>query len=350
MKKYRIILALILAAALTGCSKDEQSSESSSVSISESSSQSTENSVVVQSTVESSSESSTESSTESTTESTQTSEPDNSEETGNPENTFLIGLAGDVIKRSELTMIFSNDGSDGDPETFSEENFSGVVCDGFVYLAEPSGICRTSYDDADVFDGDMVRFTDISETPKKDYERVSVGDTFCGLTLTEAQVNFAHGLDSMDYLLGDGSEKRGSELGFPEIYFMGGTASFDGEVTMTGYMCAAAEDERSIMAGDVIFVPSGCECTLPVMGYRFDPDVGTAHFPRINTRDDMYWENEYGYIYLGNTYGDITADLSEIPDDGSFVKVNITLSNIKITCGINMMESYSADIEYIEVL
>lgn len=347
MKKYRIILALILAAALTGCAKDEPGSESSTVSIPESSApQSTDNGGVIQN-----STSSSESSNESTTESVpHTSEPDSSKETGDPEDTFLIGLAGDTIRRSELTMIFSNDGTDGNPETFSEENFSGVVCDGFVYLAEPSGICRTSNDNEDVFDSDMVRFTDISETPKKDYKRVTVGDTFCGLTLTEAQVNFAHGLDGMEYTLGDGSVKLGSELGFPEIYFMGGMAAFEGEVTMTGYMCVAAEDEHSIMAGDIIFVPSGCECTLPVMGYRFDPDVGTAHFPRINTRDGMYWENEYGYVYLGNTYGDITADLSEIPDDGSFVKVNVTLGNIKITCGINMMESYSADIADIEIV
>ncbi|MBD5383765.1 MAG: hypothetical protein HDR72_02030 [Ruminococcaceae bacterium] len=349
MKKYQIILALILAAALTGCAKDEPGSDSSAVSIPESSApQSTDNGGIVQnSTPESSSESSNESTTESAP---QTSEPSNSEETDNPEDTFLIGLAGDVIRRSELTMIFSNDGTDGDPETFSEENFSGVVCDGFVYLAEPSGICRTSYDNEDVFDSEMARFTDISETPKKNYIRVTAGDTFCGLTLTEAQVNFAHGLDGMEYTLGDGSVKLGSELGFPEIYFMGGMAAFEGEVTMTGYMCVAAEDEQSIMTGDIIFVPSGCECTLPVMGYRFDPDVGTAHFPRINTRGGMYWENEYGYIYLGNTYGNITADLSEIPDDGSFVKVNVTLGNIKITCGINMMESYSADITDIEIV
>ena len=347
MKKYRIILALILAAALTGCANDEPSSDSSSVSIPESSvPQSTDNGGAVQSNTESSSKSNNESLSESVPRS---SEPENSEQADDPEDTFLVGLSGDVIRRSELTMIFSNDGTDGDPETFSEDNFSGVVCDGFVYLAEPSGICRTSRDNEDVFDSEMARFTDISETPKKDYKRVSVGDTFCGLTLTEAQVNFAHGLDSTEYTLGDGSIKLGSELGFPEIYFMGGMAAFEGEVTMTGYMCVAAEDEYSIMTGDIIFVPSECECTMPVMGYRFDPDAGTVHFPRINTRGGMYWENEYGHVYLGNTYGDITADLSEIPDDGSFVKVNVTIDNIKITCGINMMDIYAADIVDLKV-
>lgn len=349
MKKYRIILALLLAAVLTGCANDEPSSDSSVSSITDSSAtRSTDNgSSISESTHESSSEDSSKSSSESAP---QTSEPESSKQTDDPDETFLVGPAGDVIRRSELTMIFSNDGTDGDPETFSEDNFSGVVCDGFVYLAEPSGICRTSYDNEDVFDSETVRFTDISEAPKKDYKRVSVGDTFCGLTLTEAQVNFAHGLDSTEYTLGDGSVKLGSELGFPEIYFMGGMATFEGEVTMTGYMCVAAEDEYSIMTGDIIFVPSGCECTMPVMSYRFDPDVGTAHFPRINTRDGMYWENEYGHVYLGNIYGDVTADMSEIPDDGSFVKVNVTFDSITLTCGINMMDTCSARIVELETV
>ncbi|MCM1164673.1 MAG: hypothetical protein NC299_00880 [Lachnospiraceae bacterium] len=350
MKKLRIVTAVVIAAALTGCANDGTSSESSSASFSTSSSvQSADNGGGVQS---SSSESSSESSVDSSAESEpQVSEPESSEETDDPENTFLVGLAGDVIRRSELTMIFTSSGTDGDPAEFSEENFSGVVCDGFVYLAEPSGVCRTSYDDADVFDGESLRFTDVSETPKKDYKRVSVGETFCGLTLKQAEVNFAHGLDSTEYTLGDGSVKLGSELGFPEIYFMGGMAAFEGEATMTGYMCAAPEDEYNVAEGDIIFVPSGCECTMPVMGYRFDPDVGTAHFPRINTRGGMYWENEYGYVYLGNAvYGEVSADVSALPEDGSFVKVSVTVDNIKFTCGINMMDTCTADIVDFEIL
>lgn len=350
MKKYRIILALILAAALTGCAKDETSSENStSTSVPESSAPQNTSSdnnggVPQNSTPENSPDSSTESSTESAP-----SEPETSEETGDPENTFLVGLAGDVIRRSELSTIFTNDGTDGSPETFSEDNFSGVLCDGFVYLAEPTGICRTDYDNEDVFDSGAARFTDISEAPRKDYRKVEVGETFCGLTLTEAQVNFAHGLDGMEYVLGDGSTRLGSELGFPEIYFMGGMASFSGEVTMTGYMCVIAEDDRGVFAGDIIFVPSDCECTLPVMGYRLDPDSGIVHYPRLNSRNGMYWQNEYGYIALGNAES-VSTDLSELPDDGSFAKVGVTFDNIRLTCGINMMESCTAEIVDIEVM
>lgn len=347
MKKYNILLALILAAALTGCAKGETSSGNTSETLTESSSQSTSDNGGAPPFTPSAPESV--SSADSADSEPQTSEPaETSEPAADPDATFLVGLAGDTILRSELSMIFTGDGTDGSPETFSEDTFSGVLCDGFIYLAEPSGVCRTNYDNGDVFDGGMVRFTDVSGALRSDYSRVEVGETFGGLTLTEAQVNFAHGLDGTEYILGDGSTKLGGELGFPEIYFMGGMAAFDGKVTMNGYISVTAEDERGLFAGDIIFVPSGCECTLPVMGYRFDPDAGFVHYPLMNSRGGMYWVNDYGYISLGNAEN-VAADLSGLPDDGSFAKVSVTLDNIRMTCGINMMESYSAEIADIEV-
>lgn len=355
MKKYRIILAVIIAAALTGCAKGENSSGTSTGTSSESSVQSSTSSdnggVSSKSSVNSEhSESSSDVPDNSDSLiSTEDSNPQTSEENGDPNETFLVGLAGDTILRTELSMIFTNDGTDGSAETLSEENFSAVLCDGFIYLAEPSGICRTNFDNEDVFDSESVRFTDISESSQKGYKRVSVGETICGLTLSEAQVNFARGNDSMEYTLGDGSIKLGSELGLPEIYFMGGSASFSGQVTLTGYISVAAENDRGLMGGDIVFVPSDCECMLPVMGYRLDPDVGIVHFQRINSHNGLVWENEYGSIFLGNA-ADTTADLSDIPDDGSFVKASVTLDNISLTCGIGMMERFSADIAELEVI
>lgn len=345
MKKYSIVLALIFAAALTGCSKEARSSEAPSAALPDSGdvSDGGSSSEPSEDGSESSSETSSEIVSDDTSENSgqSTAEPD-------PEATFLVGPAGDVIRRSDLSVIFTSDGMDGSPETFSEENFSGVLCDGFVYLAEPSGVCRTSYDNADVFDAENARFTDVSRSSAKDYRRVAVGETFCGLKLAEAQVNFARGLDGQEYVLGDGSIKLGSELGFPEIYFMGGMARFEGEVSMTGYICVAAESEQSLAAGDIIFVPSGCECGLPVMGYRLDPDVGIVHYPRLNNHGDMYWQNDYGHICLGRA-DSTEVDLSELPGDGSFVKANVTFDGLTLTCGINMMESCTAELTGLEL-
>ena len=352
MKKYQIILALILAAALTGCANDENSSEASTGTSSESSVQGSTSSdnggVSSENSVSSESSSDVPDNSDSST-SADESTPQSSEENGDPNATFLVGLAGDTIMRSDLSMIFTNDGTDGSAETLSEENFSAVLCDGFVYLAEPTGICRTNFDNEDVFDSESIRFKDISESSQKGYKRVSVGETICGLTLSEAQVNFARGNDSVEYTLGDGSIKLGSELGFPEIYFMGGSASFSGQVTLMGYISVAAEDDFGLMGGDIVFVPSDCECMLPVMGYRLDPDIGIVHFQRINSHNGLVWENEYGSIFLGNA-ADTTADLSDIPDDVSFVKASVTLDNISLTCGIGMMERISADIAELEVI
>lgn len=359
MKKNRNILALTLTAALlTGCGNDNESSSGSSGTSSESTIQSTiissggssRNDPESQDKPETSDIGSDESPSSSEDSVPQTIEtPVSSEEDTDPDATFLVGLAGDTISRSELSMIFTNNGSEGSPETFSKDIFSGVLCDGFVYLAEPSGICRTNYDNEDVFDSEAMRFSDISESSQKNYKRVTEGETICGLTLTEAQVNFARGNDSTEYTLGDGSTKLGSELGFPEIYFMGGSASFSGQVTLTGYISIAAEDEPGLMAGDIIFVPSGCECLLPVMGYRFDPDMGIVHYQRINSHNGLVWENEYGSIFLGNAY-ETTTDLSGIPDDGSYVKASVTLDNIELVCGIGMMEKYTAEIADLMIL
>ncbi len=348
MKKYQIILAVILAAALTGCSKEENSGGSQ---IGISSEVSVQNSTSSDGGVSSESSSSSKSSFDVSDSSDRSSTEDSgtSEESGGTDATFLIGPDGNAILRSELGTIFTNDGTDGSAETFSEDNFSGVLCDGFIYLAEPSGICRTNFDNGDVFDSEQMRFTDVSESSQKDYRRVSVGETFCGLTLTEAQVNFARGNDSMEYTLGDGSVKFGSELGIPEIYFMGGSASFSGQIALTGYISVAAEDDYGLMGGDIVFVPSDCECMLPVMGYRFDPDIGIVHMQRIYSYNGLVWENEYGRILLGNA-ADAAVDLSDIPDDGSFVKVDITLDNISLTCGIGMMEHFSASIAELAVI
>lgn len=348
MKKYKVLLAAVLTAAVfSGCARDEGVSEDSADTSTDISSAVVGESSAVQSVPDNSADSSDGVDGSS---SQQTSEPsDSGAQSGDPDATFLVGLAGDTILRSELSTIFSGDGTDVSPDMFSEDNFSGVLCDGFVYLAEPTGICRTSYDNADVFDSETMRFTDISESSKKDYKRVSVGDTFCGLTLTEAQVNFARGNDSTEFVLGDGSVKTGSELGFPEIYFMGGSASFSGQLALTGYICVAPEDAQELAPGEIIFVPSDCDCMLPVMGYRFDPDIGVVHIRRMGSYNGLVWDNEYSNILLGNA-ANTSADLSGVPADGSFVKASVTLENIKLVCGIGMMDNCTAQIADISVL
>lgn len=341
MKKYRFPIAVMLVAALLcGCSNGNSSSSNSTVSVEESDSSSDINYGG-----ESSSDTGTSSApAESSEPSNDTSDPTPPIDPPSGDETFLVGLAGDRISASEITKVFSSDGSDVAPGELTEDNFSAVLCDGFVYVAQSTGIARNSLENADVYDSGNMEFTDMTDSnaPLKNYVRLEVGNTFCGLTLREAQVNFARGLEQTVFWTSDGS-KLGSELGLPEIYFASGSAKFDGELVMTGYICCLAEDDYGVGAGDIIFVPNDGEGNFPIMSYSFNGDNGFHHISQLYSLSDLVWQNEFGYIYLGNSY-DTTADISSLPDDGSFVKVRVTLDNFELNCGVNFINSVRAEI------
>ena len=345
MKKYRILTAVLIAALLCGCSKKETSDTSTNtVSLTDSDNSSNGNSSTNSGTGISSAPQ------ESTTQSSSTepvSEPDS--RPLNENETFLVGLAGDRILKSEITQVFTNDGSDCTPEDLTEDNFSAVLCDGFIYVATTNGSARNNRDNADVYDRGNMEFTDTSAVPNKNYSRLRVGGILGELILKEAQVNFACGTEQTEWELSDGSYKTGKELGLPEIYFAGGYAKFGGKLLMTGYICRVAEDQYGVGAGDIIFVPSDGEARFPILSYRFDGDNGFYHQPQVYALSDLVWENEFGYMYLGNV-NDTTADISSLPSDGSFVKARVTVTDLELNCGVNFVNSVSAEILDIEEL
>lgn len=317
MKKCRIILAVLLAAALCGCSNKDGSSGSESsiaeISIPESNVQSKPG-------IDDGTSSSSIRSVSEPTIST-TSEPD-------PRETFIIGVMGEKILTTEISAVFSNNGAELTPAELTRETFSAVLCDGFAYLAEPSGLARNSVDNADVYDANTLQFSDVTPELVSDFKRVNVGESIGGLTLKEAQVNFA----------------SGAEMGLPDVAFVYGSAMFEGELTMTGYISRAAEDSYNFMTGDLMFVPSNGESTLPVMSYTYDSQLGYCHAPQyVSSGSGFTWYNEFGYIYLGNA-ADTTADISMIPDDGSFVKVRVTFDNLIMSSGIDRGNVITAEI------
>lgn len=316
MKKRVIIFAVLLAAALCGCSKKNGTSDSedsrAEISIPESDVQSDPN-------VGGNDESS---SVRSVSEPVSvTSEPD-------PRETFITGVMGEKILTTEISAVFSNNGAELTPAELTRETFSAVLCDGFAYLAEPSGLARNSIDNADVYDENTLQFSDVTPQPVSDYKRVNVGESIGGLTLKEAQVNFA----------------SGAEMGLPDVAFVYGSAMFEGELTMTGYISRAVEDTYNFMTGDLMFVPSNGESTLPIMSYTYDGQLGYCHAPQyVSSGSGFTWFNEFGYIYLGNA-ADVTADISMIPDDGSFVKVRVTFDNLIMSSGIDRGNVITAEI------
>lgn len=314
MKKSALIFALSLALLLTGCNKNGNSDSNST---SESSSQ----------TNSTSSTSQTSSGSEST---------ENSSEIPAEDSTKLTGLAGDKILKSEITQVFNSDGS----EEYSDENFQSVVCNGFVYLAEPTFNNLNSIDNADSFDEGTKTFAGMSADKLKNYKRLNVGDMISGLTVTSAQSNF--GSDSMD-----GFDKNALSEKFPEIFFNAGSCELSGELKMTGYVCVIPEDEYGIESGTILFVPSG-KCSLPVMAYSSDEQTGVFHRANVGMHGDFTWVGEYGQINIGNI-NSATADVSMLPTDGTFVKVNVTVDSIKLSGGVNFNNIATAEIVTIDL-
>lgn len=318
MKTGRIILAVLLAAALCGCSKKGGTSQGDSSGTQTSSEVSNVQSEPVSSV----------GTGESSSVGGNVSEPISEPVVSGVRETFITGITGEKILTSEISLVYSNDGSEITPDGLTRENFSAVLCDGFAYLAEPSGLARNSADNADVFDSNLLQFSDVTPQPVSNYKRVNVGDSIGGLTLKEAQVNFA----------------SGKEMGLPDIAFVYSSAMFEGELTMTGYISRAAEDSYNFMTGDLMFVPSDGESTLPVMSYTYDEQLGYCHsLQYVSSGSGFTWLNEFGYIYLGNA-SETTADISGIPDDGSFVKVKVTIDNLMMSSGIDRGNVITAEI------
>ena len=302
MKKSALILAVLLSLLFAGCSGNGTSN----------------------------SDSSTESTSQTDFTSTSGSS-DESSEIPDENQTKLVGLAGDRISKSEITQAFNADGS----TEYSDESFQSVLCDGFVYLAEPTIDSLNSVDNADIFDSETMTFAGMSADKIKNYRRVNVGDTISGLTVTAAQSNFA--VDSMD-----GFDKNALSEKFPEIYFNAGSCEFSGELTITGYACVIPEDEYGIESGTILIVPSG-KCPLPVMGYASDEESGIYHRANIGMHGDFIWAGEYGQINIGNI-NSVSADVSMLPTDGTFVKVTVTLDSIKMSGGVNFNNIATAEI------
>lgn len=318
MKTGRIILAVLLAAALCGCSKKNGTSQGDG-----SGTQTSSDGSIIQSEPVSSVGTGENSSVGGNV-----SAPTSESTVPGAGETFITGITGEKILTSEISAVFTNDGSEVTPEELTSYNFSAVLCDGFAYLAEPSGVARNSVDNADVFDSNLLQFSDVTPQPISNYKRVNVGESIGGLTLKEAQVNFA----------------SGKEMGLPDIAFVYGSAMFQGELTMTGYISRAAEDSYNFMTGDLMFVPSDGESELPVMSYTYDEQLGYCHSMQyVSSGSGFTWLNEFGYIYLGNANG-TTADISMIPDDGSFVKVKVTIDNLIMSSGIDRGNIINAEI------
>ncbi len=327
MKKTKAVVAVILAALLCGCSSKEEGSSSSSVVESTSTSSST---TVSSSTTSSSSSTTT---TSSSTESSSESEPESSEPVTN--ETFLKGLAGDTILRTDIKQVFVPEGEDASVEKLTEENFSSVLCMGFIYVSEPKGVFRTNLDNADVYDETAMSFSDISDEKDTNYTRLNVGEKMCGMTLTFAETNFARTAEDVQGASGNS--------------FCYGSCTFSGETELTGYISVCKEGNfYNVFEGDVRFVPT--EGNIPVVNYKTDPEQVIYHSMNTGADANLVWSNEYGIIKLGNAVEDSSLRSFNIPDDGNYYKCRIVIDNLVYSSSVNMFSTITAKLVSVELL
>lgn len=295
-------LSLALAAVLSLCGCDNSSSagkqsDTSSTSLSESSQSSSDGS----------------------------SSENSSEISDISAQTFLRGAAGDIIRVSEITEALNADSESIAPESLNEENFYRVTTNG-AYYAKPLYSCLTDRDNE--YDADALLFKDAPQGSQSDFIKVKKGDTIMGMTVAEASSDF------------------NPNSPVPGVV-VSTNLTLEGEKTLTGYIRVVPDNEYSVSVGDILFIPSG-KIDLPVV--RFDgcdkDGVITRRTGDVyimdGTNGSLTYTNEFAdKIVLGNI-SDTTADISDIPTDGSIVKATVTISKLSISSSVDWLTMVNA--------
>lgn len=313
-----LVLASLLAVSLCGCNTGNQSSNSSD-NFNDKSSTTDQNT----SSQTDSTENSSENSSENSEIESSSSEP--------WEKIVLIGAMNDEIDNSEIVNALRytpGENTEISPDRIDEDRADRATV-GFAYCALPLYPCLT--DRESEYDKENQSFKDIPHQEKSDYIKVRPGDEICGLTVAEASTEFYFGKN------GGRTKMRSSHI------------KLNGSTTVEGYIRILTEPEYATgMDGDMIFVPVG-DVQLPTV--RFDSrdyNVNSIEFRNIGSpymMEDLIFTNEFSdFLSLGNI-NDTTADISEIPNDGSFVKVKAVISDFEMQSTIEWFTTSNAVLE-----
>lgn len=243
------------------------------------------------------------------------------------EPTVFIGLDGEPIYTSEITAI---DGTDKTAAELTKTDYdTSVLCEGFQYFTEPSGIAFNNYQNSEMFD-DIVFTGEILENKNK-CRKVKVGENICGLKLVDAVSEF----------------KIDDYADTPEPYYYDGyhfgtvsnkpLAQFEGSITLEGFLGATSRNLYEPDGGLLRFTPT--ESKLPILGNKPDFCERTNFVGSDFVVCSEMPEIECGYIQ------DLKCDWAGL-DIGDMAFVRVTISNIKYYNS----ESLNAEIEKIEML
>ena len=237
--------------------------------------------------------------------------------------TFLKGAAGDLIGLSEITAVWDLENREISPEDMTADNFFRAVIDS-AYYALPIYPCLTDLDNE--YDEDALLFKDVPQTDQSIYYKVKKGDKILGLTVAEASSEF--------------------NLNAPAPGVVTGTSLvLDGEITLSGYARVIPGDEYGVAVGDIIFLPAG-NAELPVV--RFDDCDENGVISRrtgdVYIMNNITYTNEFADRFVLGNINDTAADISVLPSDGSFIKANVTISDIRMNSTVNWLTQVNANL------
>lgn len=242
--------------------------------------------------------------------------------------TDVYDLNGELIKPEEMTQVFCFE---------QETGWAYGNSEGFVYLAEPTGISYNSVENADIYDSANNDFSGSETKSPAVYKRYYAGDEICGLVVDNANTTFNKNMYSAD------STNK-------EIFFSGGSVTFKGEKELTGYIIILAEDIYVLgTEGDIVFVPDNQSQTLPVMNYnRFSEEEGvySDYLQFTKSVGDFTYKSEYEFISLGNIseYGDMFMG----EEKNKALKAKVTIENIWMSSSVDWYAQFAAKIKSLE--
>ncbi len=266
------------------------------------------------------------------------------------EPTFITLPDGTPIYTSEISEIYKGVEEWGNKEAITLEQAEQlaheggdftVKCNGFFYGYIPERALNR-VDDPEMFkdSGDGKSFKFLGEMSYSWYDtrpidliRFETGDKFGTLTVKNAYTLFKD-----NWIDDDVPNVFGTHIS-------DGYIEFDGEIELEGYVCVAPMETLYGFGGDMTFFPNGESSTkLPysTLGWDQEKNEYLSYF-------DFDYDGYFGawQLALGNMYK-VDCDTSGLNPGDSFVKVKVTLDNVRYVPGD--FSGLRVDLKNIEVL
>ncbi len=222
--------------------------------------------------------------------------------------TFLKGLDGKPISVSDITSL--TDGDYKPTAVLDKNSFSRAECTGFAYGFKPNIIFEES-EAPELFDEGL--YIGKEAEPSSEFIKVSVGDTFGGLTVKSARTVFS-----------DVNSNNG------EGYYEGSEIEFDGNITLTGWLNIPSLDEKypSLVLDMTFYCDNNNKLPLSSI-FNYNEKYGFYHLPS----EKLTLYTDVPEIYLGK-YPDYDIDFQGLKEGDVWTKAEITVTEVKMVCGI----------------